>query len=221
VTIASVSDHVVAGGLRSPPLPSAGSDAAGRLYVVWQDCRFRASCTQNDIVLSTSADGGTWSPVARIPIDATTSSIDHFIPGVGVDTSGSGSHARLALAYYFYPHRNCTTSTCELDIGFIDSTNGGSTWSKPQTIAGPISLGWIAKTNQGTMVGDYISTSFASGKAFPMFALAHPPTGSTLDEAMDTIVGGLTVSGGTTAAVDAPVRSTSTQQQEPSFQTIN
>jgi hypothetical protein len=33
------------------------------------------------------------------------------------------------------------------------------------------------------MVGDYISTSFAGGTyAFPVFAIAKPPTGSVFDE---------------------------------------
>jgi hypothetical protein len=35
---------------------------------------------------------------------------------------------------------------------------------------------WIALTNQGYMVGDYISTSFTGdGKAHPVFSLAKAP----------------------------------------------
>ena len=35
---------------------------------------------------------------------------------------------------------------------------------------------WVAITNQGYMVGDYISTSFTGdGKAHPVFSLAKPP----------------------------------------------
>ena len=37
-------------------------------------------------------------------------------------------------------------------------------------------LPWIANTNQGYMVGDYISTSFTGdGKAHPVFSLAKAP----------------------------------------------
>jgi hypothetical protein len=32
------------------------------------------------------------------------------------------------------------------------------------------------------MVGDYISTSFAGGYAFPAFVIAKPPTGSVFSE---------------------------------------
>ena len=220
-TIASITDHPVAGGLRTEPLPSAASDAAGNLYVVWQDCRFRTGCTQNDLVMSTSANGTSWSAVARIPIDATSSSVDHFIPGLDVDASTSGNTARVALAYYFYPNRDCTASTCQLEVGFIDSTNGGATWGPHRTIAGPMSLGWLARTNQGAMVGDYISTSFANGKAFPVFALAHAPNGSAFDEAIHTIAGGLALSGGTATSGDSPVYETPAKPRTPTFPTSN
>jgi hypothetical protein len=42
-TAATVSTFTVRGSLRSGPLPSAEIDAVGKMYVVWQDCRFRAS----------------------------------------------------------------------------------------------------------------------------------------------------------------------------------
>src|SRR5205823_5326974 len=91
VTIAPILAHPVAGNLRSPPLPSAEIDEAGRVYVVWQDCRFRSGCASNDIVMSTSSNGTAWSPVVRIPIDDTTSAVDHFIPGLAVDKATAGS----------------------------------------------------------------------------------------------------------------------------------
>jgi hypothetical protein len=60
-----------------------------------------------------------------------------------------------------------------------------------------MSLSWLAGTNQGAMVADYISTSFSAGKAFPLFASAKSPSGSTLDEATYTISGGLAPTAGT------------------------
>ncbi len=68
--VSLVAQHQVAGGLRSDALPSAAIDAAGNVYVVWQDCSFRATCASNDLVMSTSPDGVIWSAPARIPIDA-------------------------------------------------------------------------------------------------------------------------------------------------------
>jgi hypothetical protein len=55
------------------------------------------------------------------------------------------------------------------------------------------------------MVGDYISTSFASnGKAYPVFAVAKKNKGSNFNEAMYTFKGGLLASGGTNVST-APV----------------
>jgi hypothetical protein len=182
-SISHVTEHVVAGNLRTSALPSAEVDAAGMVYVVWQDCRFRSGCTQNDIVMSTGTDGFTWTAPVRVPIDPTTSGVDHFIPGIGVDRSTSGGSARLALGYYYYPVGTCNASTCDLTVGFTSSTNGGSTWAQPRKVAGPFRMAWIAQTDQGPMVGDYISTSFAGGPlAFPVFAIAKPPTGSVFAE---------------------------------------
>jgi hypothetical protein len=182
VQVTTSTRHTVAGGLRSPPLPSAEVDGSGKVYVVWHDCRFRISCSANDIVMSTSTDGQTWSPVARVPIDPTDSGVDHFIPGIGADRASFGAGARLALSYYYYPVSGCNASTCQLTAGFVSSLDGGATWSAPKQISAPMNLSWIANTSQGRMVGDYISTSFAGGYAFPVFAIAKPPTGGVFSE---------------------------------------
>jgi hypothetical protein len=200
VTIASVGAHTVPGGLRSGPLPSAEVDGTGRVYVVWQDSRFRGGA-RDDIVMSTSADGVTWTTVVRIPIDATTSTVDHFIPGIGVDRATSGTTAHLALTYYFYPTTSCTAATCRLTVGFISSTSGGSTWTAPTQLDGPYTLSWLANTTQGRMAGDYISTSFdANGRAHGAFAVATAPTGSTFNEFIATPASGLAAAAGSTAA---------------------
>ncbi len=184
ITVATISEHGVAGDLRTLPLPSAEVDGAGKVYAVWQDCRFRSGCSSNDIVMSTSTNGTTWTSPVRIPIDATSSGVDHFIPGLAVDKKSSGSTARLALTYYFYPNASCTQSTCQLSVGFVSSIDGGANWSAPLTLAGPMKLTDLANTSQGVMVGDYISTSFAGAKAVPVFAVAKPKSGNVFDEAM-------------------------------------
>ncbi|HVN21138.1 MAG TPA: sialidase family protein, partial [Dongiaceae bacterium] len=73
VTISNIQFHGDAGGIRSGPLPSAAVDGSGTIWNVWEDCRYRANCTTNDLVYSTSTDGVTWSAVTRIPIDDTAS----------------------------------------------------------------------------------------------------------------------------------------------------
>ena len=191
VLVANVDARNEAGGLRSGSLPTAQIDGAGNIYVVWADCSFRASCSSNDLVMSTTADGNTWTAPARIPIDATTSTVDHFIPGLGIDPNTSGASAHLALTYYYYPVANCTAATCALYAGFISSLDGGQTWSNPTPLAGPMSLSWLPSSFSGKMVADYIMTSFANGKAYGFFAVAKAPSGSTFDQAIYTTQSGM------------------------------
>jgi len=203
--VARVGFHHAAGGIRdSIPLPSAEMDSSGKVYVVWQDCHFEPTCNASDLVLSTSTDGKSWSKLTRIPLDARGSGVDHFIPGLAVDNSTSDGSARLVVTFYFYPNANCTTATCQLNVGFSTSADGGATWSSNSQITGPMSLTWLPNTTQGFMVGDYISTSFVGGgtPAFPAFAVASAPSGGVFDEATFTVKGGLSVAGSANPASD-------------------
>ncbi len=183
VSVSTIRFHTVAGNLRTSPLPSAEISADGTVFVAWEDCRFRASCSSNDIVFSTSTNGTTWSAVARVPIDPVTSGADHFIPGLAVDPATGGQGTHLALTYYFYPVAACGSS-CALTVGYVSSPDAGAHWSAPTQLAGPMSLADIAQTTQGAMVGDYISTSFSGSTATTVFAVGRPHTGSAYDEAM-------------------------------------
>src|SRR5436190_13075057 len=181
VLAAQTLSSLVGGNLRTSPLPSAEMDSSGKVYVVWQDCRFeRPNCAYNDIVMTTSTDGIHWTLVKRIPTNPLGSGVDHFIPGLAVDRTTSGGSAHLALAYYYYPNAFCTVDTCQLNVGFVSSTNGGASWSAAEQLAGPMKLTWLPLTTQGFMVGDYISTSIVPGDddATPVFEVARPPTGT-------------------------------------------
>ncbi|HZU69854.1 MAG TPA: sialidase family protein [Ktedonobacteraceae bacterium] len=209
VTVATLDTFTEQAPIRTSPLPSAEIDGSGTVYVAWQDCRFENGCSANDIVYSTSSDGTHWSAVQRVPADPVGSNVDHFIPGIAVDKSTSGSNAHIAVTYYYFTNASCT-SNCQLDVGYISSTNGGASWSASKQLAGPMMLTWLANTNQGRMVGDYISTSIASnGNAYPVFAVAKKNKGTKFNEAMYTVKGGLPVTGGTIVST-APVVYTGT-----------
>jgi hypothetical protein len=183
VEVTSIRFHGVAGGLRTSPLPTAEVDGAGNVYVAWEDCRFRAHCSANDIVFSRSADGVNWTDTARVPIDSVTSGVDHFIPGLAVDPTTAGSGAHLGLTYYFYPNTACG-GACQLEVGYISSPDGGAHWGPATQLAGPMALSEIALTSQGPMVGDYISSSFSGGRVVTMFAVGlQQPSSTTFDEA--------------------------------------
>ncbi|HEX6700038.1 MAG TPA: sialidase family protein [Gaiellaceae bacterium] len=216
-TITNITAANDPGGIRSGPLPSAEISGDNKIYVVWEDCRFRAGCTTNDLVYVTSTNGSTWSAVQRIPIDPVSSTVDHLIPGVAVDRSTSGANIHVGVAYYYYPNVNCNQATCDLNAGFISSVNGGTGWSTPQqlgpTPAGTLTmkLGWLPDTSQGRMVGDYISTSYAGGTAHPAVAFANPPPSGTCglglvcDQALYTTTSGLAAAGGSITANDQVV----------------
>jgi hypothetical protein len=205
VLVSSISHHNAAGGLREDPLPSAELDGPGTAYVVWSDCRFRAGCSSNDIVLARSTSETTWAAPIRVPIDAVSSSVDHFAPGIAVDKTSAGGAARIGITYYYYPNTACTVSTCQLNVGFISSTNGGASWSEPVQIAGPMSLSWLPNTSQGRMFGDYISTSvMPGGNAFPVVPVASAPVGGSFRVPMAVPTGGLPLSGGSVAAEESP-----------------
>jgi hypothetical protein len=173
------------GGLRSPGLPSAAIDGAGKIYVVWPDCSFRSHCSTDDIVLSTSTNGTTWTAPSRIPIDPITSTVDHFIPGLGVDRTTFGNTAHLAVTYYYYPVANCRNS-CQLDVGFTISQDGGKTWTAGKQLAGPMQLSWLPQSQNGLMVADYLSVAYSKGMPFGVFAVAKAPSDRPFDEAMYT-----------------------------------
>jgi len=173
--------------------------------VTWADCRFRSGCGGNDIVMAKSTSETTWAAPVRVPIGTTASTADDFTPGLAVDPGTSGASARIGLSYYDYPNASCSASTCQLDAGFISSVNGGTSWSAPAQLAGPMKLSWLPNTSQGRMFGDYIATAvLAGGNAYPVLPVSRAPAGATLHQAMDVPTGGLAVTGGTHAAVAGP-----------------
>ena len=176
--IASRDGRFPGGFLRSLGGMSIDVDATGTIYATWPDCYFRPPrveghrCgTHNDIAFSTSQDGRHWTDVVRIPIDPLTSSVDHFLPAIAVDPRTSGASANIGIVYYFYPEQICGPRTCQPSVGFVSSTDGGTTWSVQQ-LAGPFKNTWFPLTTGGYMVGEYIGVSFVDGKAVSVFPVA-------------------------------------------------
>jgi hypothetical protein len=191
--------------LRADPNPTSAVDAEGTIYAVFADCRFRTGCLTNlfppnDLVMTTSKDGVTWSPVERIPIDAVTGTTDHVIPGLAArsgceddcdeeegNAKDNESHTTLALTFYFIDNGvACVPANCDLNAGYISSDDSGKHWHQAHKIAGPMLQTWLASTYAGQMVADYISAVFIHDKPYGAFAIARPPNAKTgaLDEAI-------------------------------------
>jgi BNR repeat-like domain/BNR/Asp-box repeat len=169
--------------LRAIALPSVDVDSAGKIYAIWHDCRFRNACSENDLIVSTSVDGGvTWADPVRVPIVASTSPVDVFIPGLAADPLQPG---HLALVYASYNSSSCSAGTCTLGIGFTTSPDGGTTWSVPRRLnAQPFPTTWVPRAEGGRMIGDYFSVSYAGDRVVPVFALAAAPLNGRFREAI-------------------------------------
>jgi hypothetical protein len=161
-------------GLRADPLPSAEIAGDGRVYVVWTDCRFRRGCRTNDIVLSRSTNGRTWSAPLRVPVTRLTSGAEHVAPALAVDPSSSGPATRLALTYYEVPASSagCRVPSCRVSARFAGSADAGATWTA-RRLSGPFNTTWMPEAG-GRMLGDYIATSFVGAGALPFFADPRP-----------------------------------------------
>ena len=154
--------------LRAPPIPAAEVDAAGRVVAVWQDCRFRPSCTGNDVVLSRSADGVTWSEPVRI-----TRGRNAVVPTIGVEP-GTG---RLAVLYYAIQRNG-------VDAELVTSANGAR-WSLPQRLnPRRMPLEWMPQTTLGRMLADYVGVTWADGRPLAVYVLASPPRNGKLRQAV-------------------------------------
>ena len=157
--------------LRAPSLPTAAVDASGRLLVAWADCSFRRGCDGNTIVLTTSTDGTTWSPLARVP----GTGFDSLLPGIAADPSVAG---RISIVMYVRTSRSCSAATCSLGVAVVSSRDGGATWTKPRRLdAVSARYSWLANAG-GQFVGDYVGATYSAGRFVPVFALASRPTAS-------------------------------------------
>jgi len=164
--------------LRAPPLPTAAVDASGRLLVAWADCEFRRGCDGNTIVLTTSTDGTTWSPLTRVP----GTGFDSFVPGIAADSSVPG---RISIVTYVRNSRSCSAATCALGVAVVSSHDGGATWTKPRRLdAVSPRYSWLTFAG-AQFVGDYVGATYSAGRFVPVFALASRPTATgTLREYM-------------------------------------
>jgi len=170
--------------LRSEGMPSADVDTAGKIYLVWSDSRLREDGVSNDVVLSTSTNGFTWSAPTRIPLPRESAGIakNYVLPAVAVAPKTAGKTAKLAVAVYSLRLRDgCKTflpgCTKQVDAWLVQSKDGGKTWASPRLLsAEPIRLEWLATTTRGRMLGDYMSVSWAGGRPWAILPIATRPT---------------------------------------------
>jgi hypothetical protein len=215
VTVSPVLWHSDPGPMRSGPFVGSAVDNTGTIYDVWSDCRFRTGCSTNDIVMSTSHDGVTWSAPARLPLDSGTTTADYLLPAIAVDPQTGAGGAHLAVSYYTFPAAPCATNACRLFAAFTTSTNGGATWTIPATGAGPMSVGSLAHTQLGAMAGDYLALTFSAGHVVGLATVGFPPA-PAFDEALYATLPGSVSLSSATRATRAERMQTNLRPQRPS-----
>ena len=170
--------------LRVFPLPSAGVDGGGAVYVAWSDCRFRRGCTANDIVVAHSTASG-WTRPRRVRVRGLGPNASHVLPGLGVDPASRGARARLALTFYTLRNARCVPARCLLDVRMATSANAGTSWSAaPRLNQAAMRFAWLPDTGTGHMVGDYFATEFSGNRAVGVFALAGAPRSGRLNQSI-------------------------------------
>jgi hypothetical protein len=162
-------------GLRFFPLPAADVDPrTGLVWVTWHDCRFSSGCAANSVVVSTSADGRSWSAPARV-----TSGRNAFLPTVGIHpTTG-----RVALAYHVLRDGG------GIDVELVESRASGG-WAAPRRLsAQTMRPQWLPDTVSGRMLADYISVHYAGARPLVLWVLASEPVGPSLRQAVYATLG--------------------------------
>jgi hypothetical protein len=168
--------------MRAPQFPSGDVDAGGTVYLAWHDCP-DYECTGNEILLSRSSDGSTWTRPQALPVLPERMSDDALLPALAVAPGTRGTKAQVAVT--FYSMRCSRLLTCTLDAFLARSPDGGRSWKAPQRLnPKTMKLDWLADTNLGRMAGDYVSTSFAGSRPIPVLALAGAPSGGRYNEAI-------------------------------------
>jgi hypothetical protein len=156
-------------GLRFFVLPSADVDRSGRVWVTWHDCRFSQGCAANSVVVSTSADGRTWSAPAAI-----TAGRNAMLPAVGIH-SGTG---RAAFVYH-------VVRPGGVDVELVEVGPDRRPLSRPQRLsAQTMRPAWMPDTSSGRMLADYLSVHYAGDRPLAVWVLASVPVGSSLRQAV-------------------------------------
>ena len=165
VTIESFEGSDPAGMRTGAGLPAAALDpVTGRLYVVWQDGRFRSDGL-NDIVMSISTDGGaSWGPLGLVNAIAPRKPRDRFTPGVA-------AYGGAVLVVY----------GALKDVGprvamrYVASVDGGVTFGRERRLGRVGDLTYAATSGGRRFLGDYIGVAASASTAHAVWCLPSRP----------------------------------------------
>ena len=114
------------------------------------------------VVVASSADGLTWSAPRRI----TNGGGKFVVPGIAADPR---TNALAVVAVVVLPGRRLGA--------VLTVSRNGVRWQPPRRLdAVTMQQTWLARTEGGAFLGDYLSASWAEGRPFGFVPLALRPT---------------------------------------------
>ena len=140
--------------------------STGKLYATWQDTRFsQGSTKRNDILVTSSSDGGlTWSLPVKAN-DTPPDAQDAFTPVIQVDDSG-----RVGVLYYDLRDDTDPRDEAIMTAEWLTtSTDGGQTFGPSQRITPPFDHSFAAQAG-GFFLGDYQGLGNVGTTFLPFFA---------------------------------------------------
>ena len=144
--------------------PSLTEDANGTLYVVWAGLPPGGESLGDVVLLVSSSDGVHWTtPQTILAPEGATLTYDHA--ALAADPNTVGPHTHLGLTYY---RTDQTVSPATMQPFFLASPDAGHHWGAAQALSSPLSTDWLVPQRT---VGDYISTVFSEGRAFPFVVI--------------------------------------------------
>lgn len=150
---------------RAGSLPSADYDThTGTLAITWEDSRNHTETHPvNDILVSTSSDGVSWSAPVQVNPGTASDYIDRYNPSVSA--SGDGI---LHIAYRTRKEAdNLADFSHDAQTWYQESSDGGKTWSTPLLVSTPANnLYYGAFSRAGTFEGDYNGIASAGGYSY-------------------------------------------------------
>lgn len=138
---------------RASIYPTAGVDAAGKLYVAWADGR--NSGRGNDIMFSSSVDGNTWSSAVAVNTDGT--SADQLMPALAVGRDG-------AVTVAWLDNRN-DSANVNYDVYMARYANGA--FGANQRVTAVSSNPNNDPRLGGSLIGDYFAVAVGDGYVYP------------------------------------------------------
>jgi BNR repeat protein len=141
---------------RASNYPTAGMAPDGTLYVAWADGRNVGR--GNDIMISHSADGSTWSNATVVNTDA--SAADQLMPALTVDAAGAVNVAWLDT-------RN-DPNNYNYDVYLARATDGVHFESNVRVTKVSSNPDNDPRT-QGTLIGDYFAMAAGNGILYPVW----------------------------------------------------